>query len=298
MWVGYPLTAEAALEAIQKGRADSAAVKDGDLTICGAKILLDGSAMGRTAWRNEDYPADPRRPGVPVGRGYPIIEPTQYTAMVKLFNAAGVPVGTHAIGDRAIDLAVDSYAEALKENPKTGLRHSIIHAHEPTAHALDVMQELQKKYDAGYPEAQGGFLYFLGDSLPAAFGPEQSQHVMPFATYRKMGIVFAGGSDFPVTPLPPRQGLWASVAREPLKGTFGPHPFGTEESVDVHVALRSYTAWAARQLFLEKETGTVEVGKWADLAVWDRNPYSVPTAELKDMKCTMTLYKGKVVFER
>ena len=298
MWVRYPLEPAAALQAIQKGRADSAAVHGGDLTICGAKILLDGSAMARTAWRNEDYPVDTRRPDVPVGRGYAIVEPAQYTAMVKLFNAAGVSVGTHAIGDRAIDLAVDSYAEALKENPKIGLRHSIIHVHEPTDHALSVMQELQKKYDAGYPEVQGGFLYFLGDSLPAAFGPEQSQHVMPFATYRKRDIIFAGGSDFPVTPFPPQFGLWASVAREPLKGTFGVHPFGTAESVDVHVALRSYTAWAARQIFLEKETGTIEAGKWADLAVWDRNPYSVPTSDLKDMKCTMTLYKGKVVFER
>jgi predicted amidohydrolase YtcJ len=298
MWVGYPLSPEAALQAIQKGRADSAAVQSGDLTICGAKILLDGSAMGRTAWRNEDYPVDPHRPDMPVGRGYAIVEPTQYKAMVKLFNAAGVSVGTHAIGDRAIDLAVDTYAEALKEHPQTGLRHSIIHVHEPTDHALSVMQELQKKYDAGYPEVQGGFLYFLGDSLPAAFGPEQSQRVMPFATYRKRDIVFAGGSDFPVTPFPPRFGLWASVAREPLKGDFGPHPFGTAESVDVHVALRSYTAWAARQIFLEKETGTIEAGKWADLAIWDRNPYSVPTSDLKEMKCTMTLYKGKVVFER
>jgi len=298
MWVGYPLTPEAALAAIQKGRLDSAAVPGGDLTICGAKILLDGSAMARTAWRNEDYPPDPRVPGTPVGRGYPIVEPAQYTAMVKLFNAAGVSVGTHAIGDRAIDLAVDSYAEALMEKPNIGLRHSIIHVHEPTDHALNVMQELQKKYDAGYPEVQGGFLYFLGDSLPAAFGPEQSQRVLPFATYRKRGIVFAGGSDFPVTPLPPRYGLWASVAREPLKGDFGAHPFGTAESVDVHVALRSYTAWAARQIFLEKETGTIEAGKWADLAVWDRNPYSVPISDLKDMKCTMTFYKGKVVFER
>ncbi len=298
MWVGYPLAPPAALAAIQKGRADSAAVKGGDLTICGAKILLDGSAMARTAWRNEDYPVDPHKQDVPVGRGYSIVEPAQYTAMVKLFNAAGVSVGTHAIGDRAIDLAVDSYAEDLKEHPQTGLRHSIIHVHEPTNHALDVMQELQKKYDAGYPEVQGGFLYFLGDSLPAAFGPEQSQHVLPFATYRKRDIIFAGGSDFPVTPFPPRFGLWASVAREPLKGTFGSHPFGTAESVDVHVALRSYTAWAARQIFLEKETGTIEAGKWADLAVWDRNPYSVPTSELKDMKCTMTLYKGKIVFER
>jgi predicted amidohydrolase YtcJ len=298
MWVGYPLTAEQALQAIQKGRADSAAVKGSDLTICGAKILLDGSAMARTAWRNEDYPADPHRAGVPVGRGYPIVEPEQYKAMVKLFNAAGVSVGTHAIGDRAIDLAVDSYAEALKENPKTGLRHSIIHAHEPSEHALAVMQELQKKYDAAYPEVQGGFLYFLGDSLPSAFGPEQSQHIKPFATYRRMGILFAGGSDFPVTPLPPRFGLWASVAREPLKGTFGQHPFGTAESVDVHTALKSYTIWAARQLFLEKETGSIETGKWADLVVWDRNPYSAPTAEIKEMKCMMTLYKGKVVFKR
>jgi predicted amidohydrolase YtcJ len=262
MWVGYPLAPPAALAAIQKGRADSAAVKGGDLTICGAKILLDGSAMGRTAWRNEDYPVDPHRPDVPLGHGYAIVEPAQYTAMVKLFNAAGVSVGTHAIGDRAIDLAVDSYAEALKEHPQTGLRHSIIHVHEPTNHALDVMQELQKKYDAGYPEVQGGFLYFLGDSLPAAFGPEPSQHVLPFATYRKRDIIFAGGSDFPVTPFPPRFGLWASVAREPFKGTFGSHPFGTAESVDVHVALRSYTAWAARQIFLEKETGTIEASPY------------------------------------
>jgi predicted amidohydrolase YtcJ len=209
-----------------------------------------------------------------------------------------VPVGTHAIGDRAIDLAVDSYADALSQSPHMGLRHSVIHAHEPTEHALLVMQELQKKYDAGIPETQSIFLYWLGDSLPAAFGPAQSQHLMPLATYRKLGMVFASGSDFPVAPLSPALGLWATVAREPLKGTFGPHPFGAAEAVDVHTALRSYTDWAARQLFLEKETGTVAVGKWADLAVWDRNPYAAPTAELKEMKCMMTLYKGTVVFER
>jgi predicted amidohydrolase YtcJ len=127
------------------------------------------------------------------------------------------------------------------------------------------MQELQKRYDAGIPEIHAGFMYLLGDSLPGAFGSEQSQRVMPLATYRRLGLVFAGGSDFPVTPIAPRLGIWASVVREPLKGTFGPHPFGTAEAVNVHVALRSYTEWAARQLFLENETGTIEVGKWAIL---------------------------------
>jgi predicted amidohydrolase YtcJ len=298
MWAGTTVdSAKVALTAIERARIESAAIKSQDLGVCGAKILLDGSAMARTAWRNEDYAPDPRRPG-PTGRGYPTVDPAQYRAMVKLFNAAGVAVGTHAIGDRAIDLAVDSYAEALSQNPQMGLRHSVIHAHEPTEHALKVMQELQKKYDAGIPETQSIFLYWLGDSLPAAFGPAQSQRLMPLSTYRKLGLVFASGSDFSVTPLSPALGLWATVAREPLKGTFGPHPFGTAEAVDVHTAMRSYTEWAARQLFLEKETGTVAVGKWADLAVWDRNPYAVSTPDLKGMKCMMTLYKGAVVFER
>ena len=99
-----------------------------------------------------------------------------------------------------------------------------------------------------------------------------------------------------MTPLPARYGLWASVARETLLGTYGRQPFGTAESVDVRNALRSYTAWAARQLFIEGEAGTLETGKSADVAVWDRDPYSVPTAELKDLHCELTLFRGAVVY--
>ena len=226
------------------------------------------------------------------------MEPDVYKKMVLKFNAAGISVGTHAIGDRAIDLVVDTYAEALSQHPSVGLRHSVIHAHEPTEHALQIMADLQKRYDAAIPETQAEFLWWLGDVLPGAFGPEQSKHLMPLATYRKRGILFASGSDYGVTPLAARYGLWASVAREPLKGAFGSHPFGSDEAVDVHTALRSYTIWAARQIFLEQQTGSVEIGKWADPAIWDRNPYTVETDALKDMHCMMTIYKGKVVFER
>ena len=290
-------SAKAALDLVMRARAEAKTLPSGDLEVCGAKILLDGSAMARTAWRNEDYPVDARHPA-PTGRGYATVDPEIYRQMVHLFNRAGVPIGTHAIGDRAIDLVVDTYAEALAEAPSTGLRHSVIHAHEPSEHAIAVMADLQKRYDAAIPETQAEFLWGLGDALPGAFGPERSQHLMPLATYRKHGMIFAGGSDYPVTPLPARYGLWASVARAPMKGDYGQHPFGVEESVDIHTALRSYTAWAARQLFIEQQTGSLEPGKWADIAVWDRNPYAVPTDELKDMRCLMTLYKGKVVFER
>ena len=65
-----------------------------------------------------------------------------------------------------------------------------------------------------------------------------------------------------------------------------------------HTALRSYTAWAARQMFLEQRIGTLESGKDADIAVWDKDPYSIPTPELKNLACDMTIFQGRVVFRR
>jgi hypothetical protein len=87
------------------------------------------------------------------------------------------------------------------------------------------------------------------------------------------------------------------VEREALKGTFGRHPFGTAEAVDIHTALRSYTLWAARQLFLDTRTGSLEVGKDADIAVWDKNPYDMPSPELRNLHCELTLLGGEIVFD-
>ncbi len=73
-------------------------------------------------------------------------------------------------------------------------------------------------------------------------------------------------------------------------------PFGTAEGVDIHTALRSYTAWGSRQMFLEGKIGTLEVGKRADIAVWDRDLYSASNDQIKDLKCLMTLLDGEVVY--
>ena len=89
---------------------------------------------------------------------------------------------------------------------------------------------------------------------------------------------------------------FASVVRKPLKGAYGAQPFGSEESVDVHAALKSYTIWAARQLFLEERIGSIEVGKDAGLAVWDRDPYGIAAEELRNLKCEMTMVGGRIVY--
>ena len=288
--------ARAAVDDYHQRKREVAKMPGRNLDVCGVKIFLDGSGAGRTAWMYRPFEADAAHANP--GTGLPQMAPEIYREMVMLFTREGMPIGTHAIGDKAIDLAVDAYADALKATPRQGLRHSLIHANVPTDHAISVMGYLQKHYDAGYPEAQAEFLWFLGDALAAGFGPERSARMMPFATYTKRGVLYSDGSDYPVTPYAPRYGLWSSVAREPDGDRFGKAPFGTAEAVDIHTALRSHTLWAARQLFLEQQTGSLEVGKLADIAVWDRNPYAVPTAALKNMRCMMTLFAGKVVFVR
>jgi predicted amidohydrolase YtcJ len=159
------------------------------------------------------------------------------------------------------------------------------------------MATLQAKYDAGYPEAQAPFLWWIGDTYAGNFGPERSHHLVPLHSFLSHGVRWGGGSDYPVTPIAARYGLWASVERETLKGTYGAHPFGSAESVDIHKALRSYTTWAAHQLFLGEQIGSLEVGKDADIAVWDRDMYKVPPEELKGLTCTLTLVRGAVVYE-
>jgi len=271
---------------------------DGRLVSAGVKLYIDGSGGARTAWMYDDWNkdltgADTGNKGYPAnGESYPAI----YKQQVMMLTEAGINVGTHAVGDRGIDFVMQAYDEALRAHPIKGLRHSIIHANVPTDAAIRKMAEMQKTYDAGYPEAQAPFLWWIGDTYAGNFGAARNPRLEPFRSYLNNGVIWAGGSDYSVTPYAARYGLWASVARETLAGTYGKTPFGTAESIDIHNALKSYTIWAARQMFLETRVGSLEVGKDADIAVWDRNMYTVASAALKDLRCQLTMVAGKVVY--
>ena len=270
------------------------------LLSCGAKIYMDGSGGARTGWVYDDWLRDGVTPDVTSSgshnRGYPQVDPHIYQEMVRLFHQNKVPVGTHAVGDRAMDWVVDTYELVEREHPIPGLRHSIIHANLPTAHALDVMAKLQEGYDAAYPEMQPEFLWWIGDNYAGNYGPVRDQRLEPLKTLQSRGVFWSGGSDYPITPLPARYGMWASLARETAKGRYGLHPFGVSEAVDIRTALRSYTAWGSRQMFLENKIGTLELGKKADIAIWDRDLYSIPADNVKDLKCLMTLLEGEIVY--
>jgi predicted amidohydrolase YtcJ len=289
-------TATKALAEIRQAKTEIAPVANSSLSVCGVKLFMDGSGAAPTAWMYENW--NHHRTEIAKGNsGYPQIDPAEYRQMIAMFINADIGIGTHAIGDKAIDWVVDGYADALKARPVKDLRLSIIHTNTPTDHAIATMAALQRDYGSGYPETQATFTWWIGDIYAANLGPARSQRLNPYATYVKNGILWGGGSDTGVTPFPARLGLWSSTARETSGKVWGDAPFGTAESVDIHTALKSYTNWAA-PLIRADNSGTLAVGKAADIAVWDRDPYSVPTAAIKDMKADMTLFRGQVVFER
>ena len=281
---------------VQANPRPPASLGDGMLLSGGVKMFMDGSGGARTAWMYDDWNRNFSEKDTG-NTGYPAMPPEAYRQIVTALHDAGIHVSTHAIGDRAIDWVVDTYARALQAKPTRGLRHGIIHSNTPTDRAIDTMARLQREYDAGYPEAQATFMWWIGDNYAGNLGPARVHRLEPFHTFVEKGIKWGGGSDYNVTPFAARYSLWASVVRQTLKGTYGATPFGTAESVDIRSALRSHTIWAAHQLFLEDRVGSIEVGKDADLAVWDRDMYSVQASALKDLRCTMTLVRGAVVYE-
>jgi predicted amidohydrolase YtcJ len=288
-------SAKAALANLDEAPHAPKALGDGRLLSCGAKIFMDGSGGARTAWMSQDW--NKGWTGQDEGNhGYPTTDPETYRAMAKLFHEKRYQIGTHAIGDKAVDWVIDTYAALEKQDPANGLRHTLIHGNLVTPHALGEMEELQRDWQVGYPESQAEFLWWIGDTYAGNYGPERAPHVVPLKSFLTHHIQWGGGSDYPVTPVAARYGIWASVQRETLKGTWGKQPFGTKEAVGVHDALRSYTRWAAPLLFIEDKAGSLEKGKRADIAVWDRDPYKVKPDQLKDMKCLMTLLDGEEVY--
>jgi predicted amidohydrolase YtcJ len=268
---------------------------DDRLVSGGVKLFADGSGGARTAWVWRDW--NRNRSEIDEGNsGYPAIDAVLLRDLIMFYHDAGLHMGVHAVGDRAIDWTVAAMTLALIRNPRKGLRHSIIHSNIPTDLALDTMAALQQNFDAGYPEPQANFTWWIGDTYAGNFGVERSKRLNPFRSYRDRGMQWGGGSDFFVTPFPARYGIWSSIARQPLLGIYGHDAFGDDQSVDVRTALRSYTIWAAHQMFMEDRIGSIETGKYADIAVWDTDLYTAAPEAIKDMECRMTLLEGEVVY--
>ncbi len=264
------------------------------LNIGGVKIMFDGSGMARTAWMYEEW--NKNFTELDKGNfGYPVTPVKTMKEIVKAAHDADLQICIHTIGDRAMDVAMDAYEEVITDNPRGDARHSLIHANAPSYEQMDRMSDFGSNLVI---ETQSPFLYFIGDNYAGNFGPVRSKRMIPLKSMLDRGIIVGNSADWSVCPFPPRYGLWAAVVRRTWKETYGPHPFGLDESITVKDALRTYTILAAKCLFMEDGVGSIEAGKYADMVVWSEDLYNVPVDNLKDVKVEMTFVEGKLRFSK
>ncbi len=253
------------------------------LRIVGLKMAVDGGVGPRTALFYEGYRDRPEVHGVQM------IEQEELNEMVHLGHVNGFQVAIHAIGDKAIDVAAEAYKYAQRITPRRDPRHQIVHCYFPSGDALGKIEELGVMVNTQTP-----FLYFLGDSFLEALGAERCEECMPMKTLKERGIPVGVSHDATVTQPLPSVGLYASVTRRSIRGA----SLGVVEAVTVEEALSFYTVPAALHTFMEDEVGSIEVGKYADLAVWNFNPLDAELERLLDWECQMTFVGGKRVFNR
>ena len=256
---------------------------DDRLKFGAAKMFADGGMGARTI---AIYP--PGVIGEPDNLGVLRWKPEEMQKAHLTAARAGWQLETHAIGDRAMDEVLDSYAAAIRQLGLKDHRFRIVHAGISTPAIQKRMQEMRVVVDGNPP-----FVYWIG-SWFQKYGPERVRWSYPARSYLEHGVVEAAGSDVPVTPMNPWWGIWSAVARKEIQTGAVLAP---EERISVEEALILYTRNGAFAGFEEDRKGTLSPGKLADFIVVDRDPLKVPADELKDTKVLRTYVGGMLVYE-
>jgi predicted amidohydrolase YtcJ len=225
-------------------------------------------------------------------RGTPLIDPERLKEIVTRLDADGFQVHFHAIGDAAIRQTLDAVEAARKANGDLGHRHHIAHlelidpADIPRFRELGVVANFQPLW--AYADS-----YITELTIPF-IGPQRSNWLYPIGSVYRSGAVVAFGSDWSVSTPNPFEEIETAVTRMGALGETKT-PFLAAERINLPEAIAAFTINAAYVNRLEKQTGSVEVGKLADLVVLDRNLFAIPSTEISDAKALVTLFEGKTV---
>lgn len=256
----------------------------GALWRCGAaKFFVDGTVDAGTAWLFEpDAKGECREPYWP--------DPRRYAEIVALFSRAGFQCATHAIGDRAVEAALDAYRAAGRP---PGVRHRVEHIEtlrdEELARfaAEDVVASMQPVH---------ADMSFDGDAptWPARLGRERSARGWRYGDLRRSGATVALGSDWPIAPADPRLGMAsARLRRPPWRPEAEPH--GPEQALSGLAALEGFTSECAKAVGEADRSGTIRPGCRADLTGLAEDPVDCDATDLLDVPVTLTVVGGRVV---
>jgi predicted amidohydrolase YtcJ len=252
------------------------------LYVIGVKIGIDGAMGSLTASLREPYANDPENFGI--NR----VTQEELTREMVALHKAGNRACIHAIGDWAIDIALNAVEEAVKDSPWEEHRHRIEHAGYVRPDQLERMARLGVAVSASI-----GFCYPIGDSHIAALGENRLCGYYPMKGFKEHEIVAGGNSDgfgenWPIT------GIAGCVTRRSSGGSY----LCREQAVSVMDAIRAYTVNGTFLEGTEDEKGSLEPGKLADMVVLDRDILTVDPLDIINTKVLMTIVGGEVVYER
>jgi hypothetical protein len=256
------------------------------LKAAGLKGFVDGSLGSATAYFFEPYADDPSWSGLLHGHMFPdgIME-----KRIAEADRAGLPLAIHAIGDRANGLLLDMFERTAAANGPRDRRWRVEHAQHlrPADIArfgrLGLVASVQPYHlidDGGWAETK--------------IGPARTPTAYAFESLRRAGASLAFGSDWTVAPMSPLLAIYAAVTRRTLDGR-NPGGWTPAEKLGIEEAVRASTVNGAYAEFAEADKGTVEAGKLADLAVLDRDIFTVPPEEIGGARVRMTVFDGRIV---
>jgi predicted amidohydrolase YtcJ len=247
------------------------------LRLGGIKFFLDGSLIGRTAAMTAPYASDPGT------SGFLLKAEETIRRQVAQAARAGWQVCMHAIGDRAIEVAIGAVDGALGARTRR-LRPRIEHC---GCLRADLVGAIRRR--GIVIVTQPRFITELGDGFRRALGEERLRLCYPLRSLRRCRVAFS--SDRPVVDGAPLLGIQAAVTQRTGSGA----PYVPAERIGVLEALRWYTEGSAYAQFMEQALGTLEVGKWADLCALDTDPREAPPDGIGAIRVVLTAVGGEVV---
>lgn len=269
-------------------KIDSVCKKDGRgddmLRWGGLKGFVDGSLGSTTAWFYQPYLDAPGKTGLQV------TDTAELRKWVLSADSCGLHVAIHAIGDRANDFILNVYAEAEKNNPGKDRRFRIEHAQHLTQSAISQFAKLKV-----IPSMQPYHAIDDGKWAYKRLDDTRLKGTYAFKSLLNAKANLTFGSDWPVAPATPIEGIYAAVTRQTLDDK-NPNGWYPEQKITVEQALHCYTANNAYGGFQETKVGILRKGMLADFVVLSENIFTIVPDKIKDVKVLRTVVNGKEVY--
>lgn len=251
--------------------------------IGGLKSFTDGSIQGFTAALSKDYHT---KSGY---KGNVLFPQEEIDALIDEYHSKGIQIAIHTNGDQASEAVISAFEKAYEKNPRSDLRHMLIHAQMVSEEHLDRMKKI-----GIIPSFFGYHIYNWGDRHATIFlGLERTNRMDPAGSAVRKNMPFSLHMDTPVLPMSVLDSIQTAVTRESSSGVV----YGEDQKITPYEALQAYTTYGALCAYCDENRGMIKPGYLADFVVLDQDIEKIDPHEIKNTKVCMTICGGKIVYQ-